>query len=63
MADVKNETLRDAYEAPTIEDIPLRAEERILQNCKNFTPGAGFGSQGGPQGTCFSTTCQGFSPS
>jgi len=56
MADVKNETLREAYEAPTIEDIPLRAEERILQNCKNFTPGAGFGSQGGPQGTCFSTT-------
>ena len=42
MADVKNETIRDAYEAPTIEDVPLHPEERILTNCKNTTPGGGF---------------------
>jgi len=57
MADVKNETMRDAYEAPTIEDVPLHPEERILTNCKNVTPGGGFNGFGNsctifPKGAC-----------
>jgi hypothetical protein len=61
MADVKNETIREAYEAPTIEDVPLRAEEQILRNCKNATPGSG---QNAFPGSCvFMPACMGFSAS
>jgi len=41
MPELKNETIREDYEAPTIEDVPVRSEERLLQNCKNTTPGSG----------------------
>jgi hypothetical protein len=34
MDEVSDETAREPYEAPTIEDIPLRAEEQLLAGCK-----------------------------
>lgn len=34
MDDVKNETMRESYEPPTIEDMPLRAEELVIAGCK-----------------------------
>jgi hypothetical protein len=57
MDDVKNETLREAYEAPMIEDVPLRAEERILMNCKTTNPGGGLG---GASSSCSLAGCVGF---
>ncbi len=45
MDDVKTPAIREAYEAPVIEDIPLYAEEGMqVQNCKNTHPGGGFAS-------------------
>jgi len=33
---------REPYEAPTIEDVPVRAEEQLLAGCKTFqTAGPG----------------------
>ena len=34
MGDVKNDVEREPYEAPAIEDIPLRAEEQSIRGCK-----------------------------
>lgn len=50
MDNVKNETAREAYEAPTIEDMPLRPEEQLLAGCKqaNFQPSPTSG-----QALCF----------
>jgi hypothetical protein len=42
MDDVKVEA-REPYEQPTVEDVPLRAEEQVLQNCKAFAGGPGMG--------------------
>jgi len=41
MDNATNETAREPYEAPTIEDVPLRAEEQLLGGCK-------IPPQGGP---------------
>lgn len=34
MEKIADETAREPYEAPVIEDIPLRAEEQLLAGCK-----------------------------
>jgi hypothetical protein len=49
MDNVKNETALEPYEAPTIEDIPLHAEEQLLAGCKIPPlggPGTGICGQG-----------------
>lgn len=45
MDSVKNESDREPYEAPTIEDMPVRPEEQLLAACKvsNFQPSPGSG--------------------
>ncbi|MCU1277535.1 MAG: hypothetical protein JWM53_1081 [bacterium] len=46
MDNVQNE--REPYEPPTVEDVPVRAEEQVLAGCK-------VAGQGGPNtfpGTC-----------
>jgi hypothetical protein len=35
MNDIKDATIREPYEPPTLEDVPVRAEERLLAGCKN----------------------------
>jgi hypothetical protein len=37
MDNVKNETSREPYEPPVIEDVPVRAEEQLLAGCKQIT--------------------------
>ncbi len=49
MNDVKNVIELEPYEAPTIEDMPVRAEEQLLAGCKQpFQQPTGRGG----------TTCQ-----
>ena len=55
MADLKNEPTREPYDAPTIEDVPLRAEEQLLRGCKQ-PGGAGVG-QGPPFGCAQAGNC------
>ncbi len=44
MADLKIEPpAREPYEAPTVEDVPVRAEEQLLRGCKQ-PGGAGVGN-------------------
>ncbi len=48
MDDVKDAGGREPYEAPTVEDVPVRAEEQMLAGCKTPTgggPGAFFCAQ------------------
>jgi hypothetical protein len=61
MPDVKNETIQEAYEAPTIEDVPVRSEERLLTSCKNTT--AGSGPNAFPNSCIFFPACVGFANS
>jgi hypothetical protein len=56
MDNVKNELAREPYEAPVIEDIPLRAEEQVLAGCKQ-PGGVGPQSGGGPI-SCSDPSCQ-----
>jgi hypothetical protein len=44
---------REQYEPPTIEDVPLRAEERVLAGCKRGSVPSG-GASGGTFSTCVS---------
>ena len=37
--DPKNVTIKEPYEPPMVEDVPIRAEEQLLANCK--TPAGG----------------------
>ncbi len=62
MADVKSETIREAYEAPVIEDVPLRSDEQMLANCKNSQAGAGFAA-GNVSRSCILPGCVGFQAS
>lgn len=55
MAEVKDETMREPYEAPAIEDIPLRAEEQAIRGCKQGG-GAGVGV-GRPTGCTILANC------
>ena len=50
MHKIANET--EPYETPTIEDIPLRAEEQILAGCKTVS-----GPSPGPAGQDCFVTC------
>jgi hypothetical protein len=45
----KNESAREPYEAPIIEDVPIRSGEQLLAGCK--LPGQG-GPGFGPPGGC-----------
>jgi hypothetical protein len=41
MDDAIKPTIREPYEPPTVEDVPVRAEEQLLAGCKGGTgPGA-----------------------
>lgn len=56
MADLKIEpAAREPYDPPTIEDVPLRAEEQILRGCKQ-PGGAGVGIPR-PTGCSASANC------
>lgn len=46
---------REPYEAPTIEDVPVRAEEQLLRGCKQ-PQGSGVG-QPSPTGCQRSAQC------
>jgi len=35
-------TIREPYEPPTVEDVPIRAEEQLLAGCKPPGVGGGF---------------------
>ncbi len=50
MSETVSADARQPYEAPTIEDVPLRPEEQILAGCKTST--AGGPNFGGGPGTC-----------
>jgi len=45
----KNEPVREPYEAPIIEDIPIRSDEQLLAGCK-LPSHAGPGVSGPPPG-------------
>ncbi|MDB4971516.1 MAG: hypothetical protein JWN44_7205 [Myxococcales bacterium] len=45
MDKLTNESAREPYEAPAIEDIPLRGEEQLLAGCKQ--PGQNSPSSAG----------------
>jgi hypothetical protein len=40
---------RETYEPPSIEDVPLHAEEQLLRGCKTTN---GPGARGNPCGVC-----------
>jgi hypothetical protein len=41
MDDANKGTIREPYEPPTVEDVPVRAEEQLLAGCKTGTsPGS-----------------------
>jgi hypothetical protein len=40
---------REPYEPPAIEDVPIHADEQLLQGCKSF---AGPGARATPCGNC-----------
>lgn len=47
---------REPYEPPTIEDVPLRADEQVLQGCKKAqTPSGGVNTG---FSDCISAGCQ-----
>lgn len=46
--DPKNEAAREPYEAPVIEDLPLRSDEQLLAGCK--LPAGGGPGQMPPTG-------------
>jgi hypothetical protein len=49
---------REPYEAPLVEDIPLRPEDQVLVTCKDAVGSAG------PNGTCqFPNQCSSINPS
>jgi hypothetical protein len=52
MDSIRDESARETYEAPTIEDMPVRAEEQLLAGCKqaNAQPAPG---RAGPLNFCF----------
>ena len=52
MDDMRNESQREAYEAPTVEDIPLRPDEQLLAGCKSSANPRGS-SASGPTHFCF----------
>ncbi len=52
MDNVKSETVREPYEAPVVEDVPLRADEQVLAGCKTA-------AHSGPSGTfCIFAPCR-----
>ena len=55
MAEVTNEVAREPYEAPAIEDIPLRPDEQVLKGCKQPS-GSGQGV-GRPTGCTVAAGC------
>jgi len=51
MDEIKAEgAAREPYEAPVIEDVPLRADEQLLTGCKSAPTAAG---RTGQCGACF----------
>lgn len=46
MADEIEDTTREPYEPPTVEDVPLFSEEQVLAGCKT-TRGPNPGRRGG----------------
>jgi hypothetical protein len=53
--DPKNaEQIREEYEPPAIENIPLHADERLLRGCKTLVP-PGSGPGTGPCVSCHGT--------
>jgi len=47
------QAVREAYEPPIVEDIPVRADEQVLAGCKTFGgTGSGRALAGGFCGAC-----------